>query len=99
MQAKSTICVAIRELRLLEFDYRGYHRIAAPYCHGTSALINEVVRAIQVGGASRSGHFGSGKLWIVDEMRNLRLTDEVFVPDDPHYNPNDSAIVRIHCRV
>jgi hypothetical protein len=32
-------------------------------------------------------------------MRRVRVTDEPFVPNDPEYNPNDSAMVTIHCRV
>jgi hypothetical protein len=32
-------------------------------------------------------------------MRLVRTLDERFVPDDPDYEPNDSAIARIHCRV
>jgi hypothetical protein len=29
----ATICQAIRTRVLLEFDYDGRHRVAAPYCH------------------------------------------------------------------
>jgi hypothetical protein len=31
-------------------------------------------------------------------MKNVRVLSEAFTPDDPDYNPNDSALVRIHCR-
>ena len=47
----------------------------------------------------RSGHFASGKLWTVSKMRLVRTLDEGFVADDPEYEPNDSAIARMHCRV
>ncbi len=85
------ICAAIARRTLLQFDYDGHARIVAPYCHGV-AKSGEVVRAIQVGGSSKSGGFGFGKLWRVDKMRNLRGTTEPFLPTDPHYNPDDSAI-------
>lgn len=91
------ICAAIRDLRLLEFDYDGLHRVVAPYCHGFTAH-GEVLRAVQVRGESHSRGMGFGKLWKLSKMLNLRPTTEPFVPDDPHYNPDDSAMVTIHCR-
>lgn len=95
MLLSGVICRAIRARVLLEFDYDGRRRLVAPYCHGTTRN-GEVLRAIQVGGESRSGGFGFGKLWTVASMSNLRATDEPFVPDDPSYNPNDQAMLSIH---
>jgi hypothetical protein len=93
------ICRAIHEHRLLAFDYHGHHRIVACYCHGTSTSGAEVLRAIQVGGASGSGGFGFGKLWLVADVRSPNLLEASFEPDDPQYNPNDSAMRAIHCRI
>jgi hypothetical protein len=59
----------------------------------------EAVRAIQVGGRSRSRQVHSGKLWDLPKIRNLRVTATHFVADDPDYNPDDSAFAAIHCRV
>ena len=58
-----------------------------------------MIRAVQVGGSSRSGSFGVGKLWNVAKMCEVRIADETFVPDDPDYNPDDTSFRRIHCRV
>jgi hypothetical protein len=58
-----------------------------------------VLRAVQVRGSSRSGGLGFGKLWIVGEMKHLSATKETFLADDPDYNPNDTAMLRIHCRI
>ena len=93
------LCKAIHERLLVEFDYKGLHRIVAPYCHGISTRGSEVLRAVQVRGDSSSGGFGFGKLWIVDDMIDLRLTKELFLPNDPTYNPNDSGMREIHCRI
>lgn len=93
------ICEAIRTHRLLEFEYHGKLRIVAPYCHGTSTRGTEVARAIQVRGESASGALGIGKLWAVADMVAARIIDVPFVPNDPNYNPNDSAMKEIHCRV
>jgi hypothetical protein len=97
--AASIICEAIRTRALLEFHYDGRLRVVAPYCHGTSTRGVEVLRAIQVRGLSASGGLGFGKLWTVSKMVGPRLVAETFSPDDPNYNPNDSGMKQIHCRV
>ena len=98
-RAESAICHAIRARRLLAFDYDGHGRVAQPYCHGFSKTGHEVVRAIQVRGPSRSRGFGFGKLWTVAKMEKLSVMSEEFRPDDPRYRPDDSAMIRIHCRI
>ena len=95
----SLICYAIGHQTLLGFEYRGLPRVVAPYCHGVSATGVPMLRAIQLRGESTSGGFGFGKLWVVADLRGLRLLDETFEPDDPKYNPDDSALAQIHCRV
>ncbi|MGH8176307.1 MAG: hypothetical protein ACREV5_08615 [Steroidobacter sp.] len=95
----SIICEAIRRRSLLEFQYKGLHRVVTPYCHGVSTRDVESLRAVQVRGASHGQGFGFGKLWTVSKMTDLRITDENFIPDDPDYNPNDSGMKQIHCRV
>jgi hypothetical protein len=94
----STICEAIRARRLLAFEYGGESRVVAPYCHGISRS-GEVLRGVQVRGGSQSRGFGFGKLWMVSRMHDVRIMDEAFVPRDPHYNPDDSAMLSIHCRI
>ena len=95
---RDIICAAIRNRELLEFDYDGLHRVVAPYCHGFTSK-NEVLRAVQVQGESHSRGMGFGKLWKLEKMLDVRRAGDPFVPDDPHYNPNDTAMTRIHCRV
>ena len=97
--SKSVVCEAIRKRSLLEFSYHGRLRVVAPYCHGVSTRDTEVLRGIQVRGSGSSKGLGFGKLWAIADMVDLRILDETFAPDDPHYNPNDSAMKQIHCRV
>jgi hypothetical protein len=93
------ICRAIQQRRKLIFDYNGLRRVVAPYCYGISTRDAEILRAIQIGGASSSRGYGFGKLWTVSEMSRLELSDDHFEPNDPHYNPNDSAMKRVICRI
>ena len=99
LPSSSLICDAIRRHALLEFDYDGLHRVVQPYCHGTASTGRESLRAIQVGGESRGRLIASGKLWTVAKIINLRISEQTFVPNDPHYNPKDTAMASIHCRV
>jgi hypothetical protein len=94
---RGVVCEAIQAHLLLEFQYGGRRRVVAPYCHGVSRAGSEVLRALQVRGSSRSGGFGFGKLWTMASMTGVRMTDEPFTPDDPDYNPADSAMRSIHC--
>ena len=96
------ICEAIGARRLLEFDYGGSHRVVQPYCHGFTRKGAETLRAVQISSESSdsgSGGRGFGKLWTVLKMQNLRVASQTFVPDDPDYNPDDSALLEIHCCV
>jgi hypothetical protein len=99
MNRMHPLCEAIRRRVLIEFRYDGLRRIVAPYCHGMSTSGRESLRGIQVQGETRSGGLGFGKLWTVSKMSDVRLTDMAFEPDDPHYNPNDSGMQQIHCRI
>jgi hypothetical protein len=97
--ATAPICEAIASLRRLAFEYEGHPRLVEPYVHGFSQG-GESLRAIQVGGSSRSkASFDKGKLFTVAKMTGVRVTNESFVADDLDYNPDDSAMLRIHCRV
>jgi len=99
MTNRTIICDAIRKRLLLEFRYRGLPRVVEPYAHGISTRGDEVLRAVQVGGSSNSGGFGFGKLWTVADITALRITTETFPADDPNYDPNDSGMTSIHCRI
>jgi hypothetical protein len=93
------VCEAIAGQRLLEFDYDGRHRIVQPYCHGFTSKGMESLRAVQVNADSRSDGRRFGKLWTVAKIQNLRVAAETFDADDPDYNPDDTAMTEIHCRV
>jgi hypothetical protein len=93
------LCEAIETKKLLAFTYEGHARVVVPYCHGFTRAGDEVLRGVQLRGSSRSGTYKSGKLWTVSKMRLVRTLDEGFVADDPDYEPNDSAMARVHCRI
>jgi len=98
-EQRSIICEAIQKRLLLEFRYGGLPRVVEPYAHGISMRGTEVLRAVQVGGSSNSGCFGYGKLLALEYIITLPTTTETFPADDPNYNPEDSDMQSIHCRI
>jgi hypothetical protein len=68
---------AIRDKKLIEFDYEGHHRIAEPHVHGIS---NEQYEAqtFQIGGGSNSGGIPDWRRIKVDQITNLRVTEQRF---------------------
>lgn len=93
------LCQAIAQRKRLAFEYDGLYRLVDPYCHGFTARGSEVLRAVQVAGESRSGGLGVGKLWSVEKIVALAVSDQAFEPNDPNYNPQDSVMKSIHCQV
>lgn len=97
--ARAAIVEALSKRALLQFRYKEHLRIVAPYCYGVSTSGRDVLRGVQVRGSSPSNGMGFGKLWLVSEMADPQLLDETFEPDDPHYNPSDSAMTQIYARI
>jgi len=93
------ICSAIRDKRIITFYYDGGLRKNEPYCHGVTKKGNEVLRAFQISGYSRSGNPIGWKLFSVSKISNLKILDETFQSNRRDYNPNDHAMSRIFCRI
>ncbi len=91
------ICNGIRDRKVIRFYYGGGFRTVEPFCHGISTVGNDVLRGWQIGGYSESGEPQGWKLFQVDTISHLTITDEVFEGRRPGYNPNDSAMLTIYC--
>lgn len=95
----SAVCDAIRGRRVLGFRYDGGDRTVEPHCHGVSTAGNEVLRAYQTAGSSRSGKPVGWKLFEVSKMSALQSQRETFGANRPDYNPNDNGMSSVHCNV
>ncbi|KYK38438.1 MAG: hypothetical protein AYK18_17155 [Theionarchaea archaeon DG-70] len=93
------ICSAIRSRNAIHFYYNGGFRTAEPFCHGASKNGIELLRAYQVEGHSESGNPAGWKLFRVEKIQHLTVTDNHFKGTRPLYNPDDSAMKVIYCRV
>lgn len=74
---RSAIIRAIRERRIVEFDYDGHRRVAEPHTlgvvHGDLQLL-----AYQIAGSSRSGKLPEWRRFHVNRISDLLLTDTRF---------------------
>ena len=93
------ICDAIRSKSVIKFYYNGGNRTAEPFCYGISRKGNDLLRAFQTGGYSESGEQVKWKLFTVDKMTNITITDEEFSGNRPDYNPDDSVMEEIYCNI
>lgn len=95
----SSLCRAIRERRVVRFNYDGFTRVVEPYCYGVSTAGNDVVRGFQIGGHSKSGRPLGWRLFRVDEISGFTVLDSEFTGARTFYNRYDHDMESIYCRV
>jgi predicted DNA-binding transcriptional regulator YafY len=89
------ICGAIAARAVISFAYSGRQRIVEPHALGHDKKGSLILSAWQTTG-------GSGEGWrdfICDKMSGLVPTGAKFAGPRPGYNPNDSTLTRIVCRL
>lgn len=93
------VCDAIRLKHAIRFHYHGGVREVEPYIYGRSAIGDELIRAYQVRGVSRSGEAAGWKMFRVDDISGLSVTFEPFTALRAGYVPADPVIVFVNCQV
>jgi hypothetical protein len=93
------ICDAIRTRRLLRFVYDGYERVVEPHVYGVNSAGNEALSAWLVSGWSKSEPDPGWRMYLVTEMRDVTATAEAFGGARPGYNPDDSRMEQVYCRL
>ena len=93
------ICDAIRARRLLRFFYDGYERIVEPHLYGVNSAGNEAIRAFLVRGWSASDTSPGWRMFLLDRMEGVAALAESFPEPRPEYNPDDSQMVRVYCKL
>ena len=93
------ICIGIASKKYLIFSYDGGKRTVEPYCYGITKKGNEILRAYQIGGYSKSGNPFQWKLFSTSKISNLKISDDGFDKIRAKYNPNDKVMVKIYCKI
>jgi predicted DNA-binding transcriptional regulator YafY len=83
---------AITNRNLLEFSYKGHHRVVEPFTYGITPKGNEVLRAYQTDGTSESGAVPDWRLFSVNKIEGLVILDSHFTQARPGYTSGDRAM-------
>jgi hypothetical protein len=95
LKTTTAIVEAIRERRLLVFDYHGGKRVVEPHTYGLDRWDRSLLCGYQVEGASRSNRSDGWKFFFVDEISNLQMDDRRFAIPRPEYQRGDGAFKTI----
>lgn len=98
-QMSKVICDAISRRARMRISYDGGRRLIEPHCHGTSTAGNEVLRAFQVSGFSKSGETTGWKMFRVAKIASTEILRDEFETNRPGYNPADRGMAHVHCHV
>ncbi|HZL40678.1 MAG TPA: WYL domain-containing protein [Pseudolabrys sp.] len=83
---------AIRERWVVRLKYDPGERLIEPHAFGISAEGKLLVRAYQTEGVSKSGEHINWKLFRVDRIEKIEITQSKFIGTRPDYNPADPAM-------
>ncbi|MCK4731896.1 MAG: hypothetical protein KAT65_05495 [Methanophagales archaeon] len=68
---------AIREKKLVHFDYHGFNRIAEPHVYGITNRIKQFL-GYQVDGGSSRGGIPDWRRFDLHEIKNLQVLEKTF---------------------
>ena len=93
------ICDAIRDKRLLKFQYHGYDRIVQPATYGLDENGRKTLRAYQIRGKSSTGHIPRWRVFHESDICALSVLDEKFSEEPPEYVRDDQWFSHIECQL
>jgi hypothetical protein len=98
MNMNEIICTAIKSRLVIQFRYEGELRIVEPFVLGYHKNAgNLVLRSYRVGGYSKSDRESPWRLFDVNNITELILTDIKAQSVREYYNPNDKHMSEILC--
>ncbi|WP_157052021.1 hypothetical protein [Qipengyuania citrea] len=80
---------------MISFNYKDAVRVVEPHLVGVNTKGNSCLSAFQISGGSGQ----SFRSYLFDEMSGLEVSDEEFSGPRPGYNPDDSTMLKIICRL
>ncbi len=98
MQTKENLCQAIASRSVITFMYKGQPRIVEPFTLGRHKDTgNLVLRAFWIGGYSESQKTPHWRLYTVNKMYNIQITERPAAAHRIGYNSDDSHMITIYC--
>ena len=95
MDVRKLLISAIENRAVIRFIYNGRQRIVEPQTYGVSTTGNELLRAYQREGGSKSADASPFRLFEVAKLARLEITSEQFAGARAEHNPHDGAMSEI----
>ena len=89
------LCEAIRNWQRIEFMYNKELRVAEPQCFGIGIKGKIQLRVYQVNKKPKPQE----RLMDIGKIKDLKLLDSHFTEPGPNYSSNDSAFLKIVCKL
>jgi len=93
------ICSAIRDMKLVRFQYHGYLRIVQPATYGLDEYGRKTLHGYQIRGKSATGHLPRWRIFHESNMSNFFVLDEKFSKAPPGYDRGDAWFSDIFCEL
>ncbi len=89
---------AIKTRKVIQFAYYGEERIVEPFKCGEISGVG-FLEGYLIGGYSESENKERWRLYQLDKIKKLKITDKKAASSRPGYNPNDKRFLAIFCKV
>lgn len=96
---KDTLCQAIEDQKVVEFQYDRLPRRVEPHKVGKTTAGNIVLSGYQIGGQSRSNEVPYWRLYKLSKIAGLNVDSENFNGPRPRYSRTDDRMTQIFCRL
>jgi len=98
----STLTQAIQAKTIVRIRYKDEigERLIEPFCYGRGGSDKELLRAWEISGFSNHpDDVPNWRLFIVENISSMELTDKNFTGIRPFYTPNDSAMSEVYAHI
>ena len=97
-EKRDLICRAIAGKLILQFKYDGRSRVVEPFACGLNAAGNYVLRGFQIRGSDKTKPL-CWRVYELSAISQLSVTQHAFKAKREGYDPADSAMTEIFCRI
>jgi hypothetical protein len=94
----TTICDAIRDGEIIEFNYEGAIRIVEPFIYGADENGVTLLKGYQIGGFNRvNDNSYTWDTYNVEQMSTIKFIGKKFKDKRAGYDPHDPVFKNIYC--
>lgn len=92
-ELESIIINVIDNKQVVRIKYKdNFYRDLEIYDYGTTKTGRQAISAYQINGGSQSGERSGWKIFFLDDIQNIIITQKQFTSPRPKWNPNENKI-------